>query len=256
MFHLDPAIALAGLFIGFTVGLTGMGGGALATPILILVFRVPALAAVGSDLAASLVMKPFGGGVHLRSGTVRKDIVGWLVVGSVPAALAGVLLVHHLGTDVQPLIKRALGVALLASASAIIWKARIQRQRADESEPAPSPARPLVTVAIGVFGGFVVGMTSVGSGSLMIVLLLIAYPSLRPSQLVGTDLVQAVPLVAAATAAHAAFGQIELGITASLVAGGIPGVLAGARLSASSTPRLVRPALLVVLASSGLKLLV
>lgn len=238
--------------VGFTVGLTGMGGGALATPILILLFKVPALAAVGSDLAASLIMKPFGGGVHWRRGTVRTDLVTWLVVGSVPAAFAGVLLVDHLGGDVEGLVTRALGVALLASATTIVVKARLARRDHDE----PVVARPLATVLVGVGGGLLVGMTSVGSGSVMIVLILLLYPGLKPGELVGTDLVQAIPLVASATLAHALFGDVRLGVTTSLVLGGIPGVIAGARLSARAQPRFVRPALLVVLASTGLKLLV
>jgi uncharacterized protein len=254
--HLDPAIAIAGLVIGFTVGLTGMGGGALATPILILIFKVPALAAVGSDLAASLVMKPFGGGLHIKRGTVRKDLVGWLVVGSVPSAVVGVLVVHSLHGDVEPLIKRALGVALVAAATTIVLRAQIQRRRKVGIDPPPVTVRPAVTVAIGVIGGLIVGMTSVGSGSLMIVLVLLAYPGLSPAQLVGTDLVQAIPLVAAATMAHGLFGDIHLGVTASLVIGGIPGVLFGARLSSRSESRLVRPALFLVLLTSGLKLLV
>lgn len=229
-----------------------MGGGALATPILILVFKVPALAAVGSDLAASLIMKPFGGGVHWRRGTVRTDIVRWLVVGSVPAAFAGVLLVDQLDGDIEGLLKRALGLALLASATTIVVKARL----ATRAHLAPVAARPFATVLVGVGGGLLVGMTSVGSGSVMIVLLLLLYPGLRPAELVGTDLVQAIPLVASAAVAHALFGDVRLGVTASLVLGGIPGVLAGARLSARPETRFVRPALLVVLAATGLKLLV
>jgi uncharacterized membrane protein YfcA len=230
-----------------------MGGGALATPMLILLFKVPALAAVGSDLAASLIMKPFGGGVHWRRGTVRTDLVKWLVVGSVPAAFAGVVLVDHIGGDVESLIKKALGLALLASATTIVVKARLAR-RGDTNEPVV--ARPLHTVLIGVTGGLLVGMTSVGSGSVMIVLILLLYPGLHPAELVGTDLVQAIPLVASATLAHSLFGDVRLGVTASLVLGGIPGVIAGARLSSRAQPWFVRPALLVVLTSTGLKLLV
>lgn len=229
-----------------------MGGGALATPILILIFKVPALAAVGSDLAASLIMKPFGGGVHWRRGTVRTDLVRWLVVGSVPAAFVGVLIVDQLDGDVEGLIKRALGLALLASASTIIVKARL----AGRETLAPVVARPLATVLVGIGGGLLVGMTSVGSGSVMIVLLLLLYPGLRPAELVGTDLVQAIPLVASAAFAHALFGDVRLGVTTSLVLGGIPGVIVGARLSARPETRFVRPALLVVLAATGLKLLV
>jgi uncharacterized membrane protein YfcA len=190
--------------------------------------------------------------VHWRRGTVRTDLVRWLVVGSVPAAFAGVMIVDHLDGDVEGLIKRALGIALLASAGTILLKARL----AARDTPAPVVVRPVHTVLIGVAGGLLVGMTSVGSGSVMIVLILLVYPGLRPGELVGTDLVQAIPLVASATLAHALFGDVRLGVTTSLVIGGIPGVIAGARLSARPQPRFVRPALLVVLASTGLKLLV
>lgn len=250
---LDPAIVVAGLAVGFTVGLTGMGGGALATPLLILVFRVPAVAAVGSDLVASLLMKPFGGAVHWRHRTVRWDMVRWLVVTSVPSAFAGVLLVRSFGAGIEPFVERALGVALVAAAISMVLRARIERRR-PPADDGPPELRPLPTLAVGVVGGLVVGMTSVGSGSLVIVLLLLVYPALRAADLVGTDLVQAVPLVASAAAAHLLFGDVRLGVTASLALGGIPGVLAGARLSARAPDRIVRPALCAVLLSSGLRL--
>lgn len=255
---IDPAIVVAGLVVGFTVGLTGMGGGALATPLLILVFRVPALAAVGSDLLASLLMKPFGGAVHWRHRTVRWDMVAWLAVASVPAAFAGVLVVRAAGSGVEPFVERALGVALLAAAGAIVVRARLERRRAGGGAAVrerPRPVlRPWPTLAIGAGGGFIVGMTSVGSGSLIIVLLLTVYPTLRASDLVGTDLVQAVPLVASAALAHLVFGDVRFGVTAALALGGIPGVLVGARLSARAPERLIRPAILLILVSSGAKL--
>lgn len=251
---LDPAIALAGLAVGFTVGLTGMGGGALATPLLVLVFRIPVIAAVGSDLVASLLMKPFGGAVHWRHRTVRWDLVRWLMVTSVPSAFAGVLVVKALGHGVEPVIERALGVALVAAAVSIVLRSRMERRRNTTERAEPPALRRLPTLAVGMVGGLVVGMTSVGSGSLIIVLLLLAYPTLRSADLVGTDLVQAVPLVASAALAHGLFGEVHLAVTLSLALGGIPGVLLGARLSARAPDRVVRPALCVVLLTSGLKL--
>ena len=257
---IDFPIALAGILVGFTVGLTGMGGGALMTPILVLVFKVDPLTAVSSDLVASFVMKPVGAGVHLRRGGVDLRLVRWLVVGSVPSAIAGVILLRSLGSGdgLQQTIKELLGVALLVAASTILIKA-VLAQRRGEAEDAGGVAaitvRPLATVAIGVVGGLVVGMTSVGSGSLMIVLLLVLYPSLRASQLVGTDLVQAIPLVGAASVAHLFLGDFELGLTTSLLIGALPGVYVGARLSARAPDRVIRPVLVVVLAASGLKLL-
>ncbi|MGH9136896.1 MAG: sulfite exporter TauE/SafE family protein [Acidimicrobiales bacterium] len=259
----DLPLAIAGLVVGLTVGLTGMGGGALMTPLLVLLFKVEPFAAVSSDLVASFVMKPVGGGVHLRRGTVNLRLVGWLCVGSIPAAFAGVLLLKSLGNDegLQDTIKVLLGVALLVAASTIVAKAAVQRRRAiasgngDHLSVANVAVRPLPTVAIGVLGGLIVGMTSVGSGSLMIVLLLFLYPRLTTKSLVGTDLVQAIPLVGSAAAGHLLFGDFRLDVAAWLLVGALPGVYVGARMSAAAPDRVIRPVLCVVLVASGLKLL-
>ena len=255
---IDPQVALAGLLVGFTVGLTGMGGGALMTPLLVLFFKVDPLAAVSSDIVASVVMKPIGGSVHLRRGTVHTGIVKWLMVGSVPSAFCGVLLLTHLGNgaDLQSRLKVMLGGALLLAATGMTVRALLQASRPDESLPADQvPVKPLPTVAIGVVGGLIVGLTSVGSGSLMIVLLLILYPRLRTSTLVGTDLVQAIPLVTSAAIGHLLFGDFKLGLTASLLVGCIPGVYVGARLSSRAPNHAIRPVLVTVLVASALKLL-
>jgi uncharacterized protein len=237
--HIDLYVAAAGLLVGFTVGLTGMGGGALMTPLLVLLFKVEPLAAISSDLVAAVVMKPVGGGVHLRRGTVNWALVRWLMAGSVPVAFAGVLVLRQLGDGavVQAGIRQALGVALLLAASSIAAKVLLQARRARRAalgtaggEPVaarPFRLRPLPTVLVGMVGGLVVGMTSVGSGSLMLVMLLLLYPTLRSSELVGTDLVQAVPLVASAAAGHLLFGDFRLELTASLLVGSVPGVYLG-----------------------------
>jgi uncharacterized protein len=265
--HLDLYVALAGLIVGFTVGLTGMGGGALMTPILVLLFHVEPLAAVSSDLVAAMVMKPVGGAVHMRRGTVNRQLVRWLVIGSVPAAFLGVLVLKLLGNgdQVQNRLKFILGVTLLAASAAMVVKAsmqarRLQRERETvrrtgaRPQPQPFRIRPLITLAIGVVGGLVVGMTSVGSGSLIIVVLMMVYPMLATRELVGTDLVQAIPLVASAALGHILFGDFQLSLTASLLLGSLPGVYAGARLSSRARDSLIRPALVFVLMASGLKL--
>lgn len=269
---MDPswwAVAIAGLFVGFVVGMTGMGGGALMTPMMILLFGVQPLAAVSSDLVASMVMKPVGGAVHMRRGTVNRDLVKWLVIGSVPSAFAGVLVLRWVGDgeDTEALVKASLGVALLFAAASMVAKALIdlrkaQRVRAavDAGEQAEVRVeeirvKPVPTVVVGVIGGLVVGMTSVGSGSLMIVALLLLYPTIRAGQLVGTDLVQAVPLVASASLGHLLFGDFQLDLTASLLIGALPGVYIGARVSSAAPGGIVRRALVVVLLASGLKLL-
>jgi uncharacterized membrane protein YfcA len=262
--HIDGYVALAGLIVGFVVGLTGMGGGALMTPILVLLFRVQPLAAVSSDLVASAVMKPIGGAVHLRHGTVNRRLVGWLAAGSVPAAFLGVVVLRLLGSGaaIQDHIEVAMGIALLFSVVAMCVKAVLNLRRrsgaaGDGVRPGGDPVaiRPLPTVVIGAAGGLLVGMTSVGSGSLIIVLLLMLYPQLRTSELVGTDLVQAVPLVTAAALGQLLFGDFHLGLTTSLLAGSLPGVFVGARASTRAPGNLIRAALGFVLTASALKLL-
>jgi hypothetical protein len=255
---IDPQVALAGIVVGFTVGLTGMGGGALMTPMLVLFFKIDPLAAVSSDIVASVVMKPIGGSVHLRRGTVHTGVVRHLVIGSVPSAFAGVLLLSLLGdgADLEDRLKTLLGAALLVAATAMTIKAMLQASRPEASlAPEQVPVRAAPTIAIGVAGGLIVGLTSVGSGSLMIVLLLMLYPRLHTSALVGTDLVQAVPLVASAALGHLLFGDFQLALTASLLVGCIPGVYAGARLSSRAPSHAIRPVLVGVLVGSALKLL-
>lgn len=254
---IDGWIALAGLAVGFIVGLTGMGGGALMTPLLVLLFKVEPLAAVSSDLVAAFVMKPVGAGVHLRRGTVDLQLVKWLALGSVPSAFCGALLLDRLGDSdaVQDRIKVVLGLALLVAAGSMALKQFMARGRAPAQGTERPPVRPLPTFLVGLAGGLIVGLTSVGSGSLMIVMLLVLYPTLSASQLVGTDLVQAIPLVGAAAAGHLLFGDFHLGVTASLLIGALPGVYVGARVSAKAPDRLIRPVLVVVLVASALKLL-
>ncbi len=251
---MDYTLALAGLGVGIVVGLTGMGGGALMTPILVLVFGVPPIAAVSSDLAASAVMKPFGGWVHARRGTVNWSLVGWLCVGSVPSAFLGVLLLRLLGDDesVQHAIRIALGAALVLAAGGLLLKAWVSRKQGESD--GKITVKPLPTALLGALGGLVVGLTSVGSGSLIIVALLAMYPKLRANNLVGTDLVQAIPLVTAAALGHAFFGDLHLDLAAAVLLGSIPGVLIGSRISSRAPAGLVRAALVIVLLASALKL--
>jgi uncharacterized protein len=263
----DLLLAVAAFGIGIVVGLTGMGGGALMTPVLVLFFNIPPLTAVSSDLVASAVMKPVGSIVHLRRGTVHLGLVKWLCVGSVPAAFAGVLLARALGRGehVQGVIRTALAIALLFSAAGLMVRAYIRLVEHARVRDGRAPAlpqgrprvvvRPLPVALVGILGGIVVGMTSVGSGSLIIIALMVLYPRLKASELVGTDLVQAVPLVASAALGHIMFGDFRLALTTSLLVGSIPGVWLGAHLSARAPGGLVRRALGFVLLASALKLL-
>jgi len=254
---MDPIVALAGLLVGFVVGLTGMGGGALMTPILVLLFKIEPLAAVSSDIVASMIMKPIGGGIHFKRGSVNKELVKWLVMGSIPSAFLGVVLLKTLGHGpaLQSLVKTSLGVALLVVAFGLVVRPLLVRARKPGESLAPLQVKKLPTLLIGVAGGLIVGLTSVGSGSLMIIMLLMLYPSFKLSELVGTDLVQAVPLVASAALGHVLFGDFKLALTTSILVGAIPGVFLGAQLSSRAPDHVIRPALIIVLLASSTKLL-
>jgi uncharacterized protein len=255
--HIDPYIVLGSAVVGFLVGMTGAGGGALMTPMLILLFGVKPSAAISSDLVAAVVMRPVGAGVHLRKGTVNRPLVGWMVLGSVPMAFLGAYLLHVLGDakSAQEHIERILGAALLVGAGAMVLRYFLDRRGGERrtAEIHDLVPRPIPTVLIGMLGGLVVGMTSVGSGSLMIILLLFLYPMIGAKQLVGTDLTQAVPLTAAAALGALAFGHVEFGVTLSLILGSVPAVLVGSMLSSSAPDRYIRPVITFVIFASGLK---
>jgi uncharacterized membrane protein YfcA len=255
--HIDPYIVLGSAVVGFLVGMTGAGGGALMTPMLILLFSVKPAAAISSDLVAAVVMRPIGASVHLRRGTVNRQLVSWMVLGSVPAAFLGAYLLHLMGNAKadQKHIEIALGAALLIGAGAMVLRYVLDRRTGQRRTGMVHEviARPLPTVAIGVLGGVIVGMTSVGSGSLMIILLLFLYPMIGANQLVGTDLTQAVPLTAAAALGALAFGHVEFGVTTSLIIGSVPAVFVGSLLSSSVPDAYLRPAITFVIFASGLK---
>jgi uncharacterized protein len=255
--HVDPYIVLGSAVVGLLVGMTGAGGGALMTPMLILLFGVTPSAAISSDLVAAVVMRPIGAAVHLRQRTVNRGLVGWMVLGSVPMAFAGAYVLHLIGhtKSSQQKVEVILGAALLVGAAAMLLRYVLDRRSGASragtvNEVTP---RPLPTVAIGMIGGLIVGMTSVGSGSLMIVMLLFLYPMIGASQLVGTDLTQAVPLTLAAALGALAFGHVEFGVTASIIIGSVPAVFVGSLLSSTAPDRYIRPVITFVIAASGLK---
>jgi uncharacterized protein len=254
---LNPYIVLGSAVVGLLVGLTGAGGGALMTPMLILLFGVKPSAAISSDLVAAVLMRPVGAAVHLRKGTVNLRLVGWMVAGSVPMAFLGAYLLRQLGhgSAAERKVEVALGAALLLGAAAMVLRYALDRRSGQPriGTIARVQARPVPTVVIGMVGGLIVGMTSVGSGSLMIVLLLFVYPLISAGQLVGTDLTQAVPLTMAAALGALIFGHVEFGVTASLVLGSMPAVLIGSFLSSRAPDRYIRPVITFVIFASGLK---
>src|SRR5262252_5646758 len=254
---MNPYVILGSAVVGLLVGLTGAGGGALMTPMLILLFNVKPSAAISSDLVAAVVMRPAGALVHLQKGTVNLRLVGWMCLGSVPMAFLGAYLLHVLGGSPaqQQNVETALGAALLAGTAAMVLRYVLDRRSGQQrtGSVARVRARPLASIGIGVVGGLIVGMTSVGSGSLMIVLLLFAYPALAAGQLVGTDLAQAVPLTAAAALGALAFGHVQFGLTFAVVLGSVPAVLIGSLQSSRAPDRYIRPVITFVIFASGLK---
>jgi uncharacterized membrane protein YfcA len=261
----DPPLALGGLLVGIVVGLTGMGGGALMTPMLVFFFGADPLTAISSDLVASFVMKPAGALVHLRAKTVNVGLVKLLVIGSVPSAFLGAWFIstQPRGEDLDNTLKLLLGVALLVAAGGLVLRALFQmwQNALPLGEGAAKPSRPnvvlrpLPTILLGAAAGFIVGITSVGSGSIVIVVLLMIYPGLKASSLVGTDLTQAIPLVGAAALGHVLFGSFSAAITISLLVGAIPGAFIGAQISSRAPGGVIRRALAVLLLASGLRLL-
>jgi len=255
--NVNPYIVLGSAVVGFLVGLTGAGGGALMTPMLILLFGVKPSTAISSDLVAAVFMRPFGAAVHMSKKTVNFRLVGWMVVGSVPMAFLGAYFLHltaHTETS-QANIERALGAALLVGAAAMVIRYFLDRRGGQERRSVVHDlvVKPLPTVLIGMIGGLIVGLTSVGSGSLMIVMLLFVYPMLGANQLVGTDLTQAVPLTVAAALGALTFGHIEFSVTTSIVIGSIPAVIIGSFISSRAPDKYIRPAITFVIFASGLK---
>lgn len=255
--HVDPFIVLGSAVVGFLVGMTGAGGGALMTPMLILLFGVKPSTAISSDLVAAVLMRPVGAAVHLRRGTVNLRLVTAMVAGSVPMAFLGTYLLHLMGhsSEAEKRVQTALGAALLLGAAAMVLRFVLDRRSGQDRTGVVHHVelRLVRTVLIGMVGGLVVGLTSVGSGSLMIVLLLFVYPAIGANQLVGTDLTQAVPLTAAAALGALAFGHVEISVTTSLIIGSMPAVLVGSLLSSWAPDRYVRPVITFVIFASGLK---
>ena len=248
---------LSGLFIGFLVGLTGVGGGSLMTPLLILLFGVHPGTAVGSDLLYASVTKMVGTGVHGSHGTVDWRIVGRLAAGSVPATILALGLTalwpHHDGNGRA--ISVTLGFVLLLTAVLLIFRGTIVRFFAERLGTL-SPGRVgAATVATGAVLGFLVTLTSVGAGAIGVTVLLVLYPSVAAGRLVGSDIAHAVPLTLLAGVGHWVLGDVNFVLVGSLLVGSVPGVIAGSLLSFRLPDRGLRIALALVLTATSLQLL-
>ena len=257
--HLNGYLSLTGLMIGFLVGLTGMGGGALMTPVLIFVFGFQPTMAIGTDVTYSAVTKIFGSWKHWRQGSVDIPLALWLCLGSVPAALAGVAAVtyvkNHYGDAVNIFLYRAIGSALMMVGTLLIVKMLIRVDQKYRRENIKlSTKRKVATVCLGLVVGFIIGLTSVGSGTLIGVFLILFYP-LATDRIVGTDIFQAMILLGATGLAQIGVGNVDLWMVAALLLGSIPGVLMGSQLTVHAPNRVLRSILAAVLFLSGLALL-
>jgi len=249
---------LAGLLVGALVGMTGMGGGSLMTPILVILFGVNPTVAVGSDIAHGAIFKTVGALQHRRMGNVRAQLAGWMLLGSAPMSLLGVWLAtwlqDHYGKGVESTMGRVLGGALLFGCVGLVAKSFVRAKVATDDEFALTNRDRAAAVLIGLFGGFVVGLTSVGSGVFFGLTLLVVFP-LRAHKVVGTDIFHAAALLYVAGFGHFIAGNVDMRIVGWLLLGSIPGVLIGGRLSLSVPDPLLRIALATVLGLSGLKLI-
>jgi hypothetical protein len=255
----DPvALTLVAFGVGIVIGLTGMGGGALMTPALIFL-GVPPTAAVANDLVAAAANKTVGAVVHWRTGSPNLRLAGWLVLGSVPLAFAGAFIVRAVGSteEQQVFLRAAIGITLLLTAAmyALRFYLRMVRGTVEAPSAQDPPVRALPTFLVGGLGGLLVGITSVGSGSVIMVCLLLIYPTLAARRLVGTDLVQAIPLVFAASVSHVIVSGVDWEVLVPLVLGGAPGTYLGARLSAVVPQSVTRRGIATVLTLTGLAML-
>jgi uncharacterized membrane protein YfcA len=257
---MDPAIIIFGFGIGLLVGMTGMGGASLMTPLLILVFGISPVTAIGTDIFYAAVTKTVGGYQHLRLKTVHRGMAFWLACGSVPSALVGVYVIELLqrsyGEDLDKLVLGMLGGALLVVGFATLLRSVLLRNVIQERSAMHMYTRHIVAaVATGVVTGFVIGLTSAGSGTL-IAIALIAIFRLTPQRVVGTDIFHAAVLLWAAGIAHWVGGNVDFALAGNILVGSIPGVLVGGALSVKAKTGLLRSALAVVLIASGTMLVV
>lgn len=253
------SILVVSFLVGIVVGLTGMGGGALLTPALIFLGINPAVA-VANDLVAASLNKTVGAAVHLRQGSPNLRLAGWLMAGSIPTAFAGAFIIDAIGAEESQtrFLTIAIGAALILTATTYTLRIYLNFRRITSGRPLsqqPPTVRAVPTLLVGAFGGLLVGITSVGSGSLIMVSLLLLYPTLRAVKLVGTDLVQAVPLVLSAAVAHVIVTGVEWAVLIPLVLGGSPGTFVGARIANWVSQGVVRRGIVIVLTLTGLGML-
>jgi uncharacterized membrane protein YfcA len=252
-------LTLTGLFIGLLVGVTGMGGGSLMTPILILFFGFKPTLAVGTDILHGAVFKSFGAVQHRRLGTVHARLTFWMFLGSAPMSLLGVQTAEWLqsqyGDGVESISAKVIGAALILGGLGFLAKTFVQRGVQPNDAPFLLANRDrVIALALGATGGYIVGLTSVGSGTFFALVMLLVFP-LTAAKIVGTDIFHAAALLWVAGFAHLIHGNVDLGAMSWLLLGSIPGILIGSRLTVKLPERSLRVALATVLLASGVRLL-
>jgi uncharacterized membrane protein YfcA len=245
-------LSLAGLFVGILVGMTGMGGGSLMTPILILLFGFDAKVAVGTDILHGAIFKSFGAVRHRMLGTVHARLALWMLLGSAPLALVGVQIASGFGVSTDSTMSKLVGGALILGGAGFLAKTFL-RGRSDDAPFILRPRDRLIAVAIGATCGFVVGLTSVGSGTFFGLAMLLVYP-LTAQKIVGTDILHAAALLWVAGLGHLLHGNVNLHAMAWLLVGSIPGILLGSQMSIRIPERSLRFAFAFVLVLSGIKI--
>jgi len=254
-----PLVIAFGLGVGLLVGMTGIGGGSLMTPLLILVLGTAPTTAIGTDLAYAAVTKTVGGWRHWRKGSVDMTIALWLAVGSIPGALGGVQALHALenalgGADFETVILGLVAGALFVTGIAVLARALfVSSDRERESVLVFDVRHKVAAIAVGVGVGFVLGLTSAGSGALIAVALIMLF-RLTPIRVVGTDVFHAALLLWVAAAAHFLSGNVDLGLAATILIGSIPGVWIGSNLAFKMPQDALRPTLGIVLLAASLAL--
>ncbi|MDV6332480.1 sulfite exporter TauE/SafE family protein [Asticcacaulis sp. 201] len=260
---INPLYSLSGLMVGVLVGLTGVGGGSLMTPLLVLLFHVHPATAVGTDLLYAAVTKGVGTAIHGTKRTINWMIVGLLALGSIPATIATLFAINHFGKSaaMSSLITHVLGYALFVTAAMLLLRDILQRLAARRQQKAEADHQPLhtgrraiLTILTGLVLGFLVSLSSVGAGALGVTALILLYPQLPTVKIVGSDIAHAVPLTLLAGMGYLFIGNVDLNMLASLLIGSIPGIILGSLFAGKVPEKVLRGLLATVLTLVGLKL--
>jgi uncharacterized protein len=254
---MDLIAILSGFGVGAIVGLTGVGGGSLMTPLLLTVFKLNPAVAIGTDLWFAAITKTSGAVAHHRHGHVDYRIVGFLLAGSIPASVATIGLMHFTGVTKgwASALTFSLGIALLLTAVTVAYRQVWQAVGLRLERLIPDSRKPALTVISGVILGVLVSLSSIGAGAIGATLILILHPRLEARRLVGTDIAHAVPLTLVAGIGHATLGHVDWTLLVSLLIGSIPGIWIGAQLTRQLPDKLIRALLCVSLVTAGLKVI-